>query len=223
MKAVELLLRGAWLLALLVAAAPAVAQDFVDRPAASAASKGQDPVERGASLAQIEALLSRMEVRLDERIDDRIGELLGGASDPQPHADTGAATLTVPPVVAADAAGSFDDDPEVRAAVRELFLARVEREIQILKERRDVLRWTNWISRFMFGVVHVILFLGLRAALAEFKHSARTRKDSAGETEMRVSLEGIALKTSLHGMVILVAAFGFYFLYIRFVYPITEL
>ena len=115
------------------------------------------------------------------------------------------------------------DDPEVRDAYRELVLRRLRRQTQIHDERRDVIRWTNWISRAIFAIVHVILFLGLRAAMSEFAHAQRMRREAPSETELRVSLEGVALKTSLHGIVLLGAAFGFYFLYLRFVYPITEL
>jgi hypothetical protein len=41
------------------------------------------------------------------------------------------------------------------------------------------------------------------------------------DNEIRISLEGVALKTSLHGVLLLCVAIGFYFLYLKFVYPIT--
>lgn len=43
------------------------------------------------------------------------------------------------------------------------------------------------------------------------------------DTELKFGLEGLALKTALHGLLILALAMGFYFLYLRFVFPIREL
>ena len=130
------------------------------------------------------------------------------------------------------------NEEEVRDAFQQMLIARFERAIQILSERRDVIRWTNWISRFIFVVIHVVLFLGLWAAMKEFIDAGRTRKSApapittaltdekaqaaqAKQNEVTISLQGIALKTSLHGFLILAAAIGFYFLYLKFVYPIT--
>ncbi len=129
------------------------------------------------------------------------------------------------------------DDQEVRDAFQQMLIARFEREQQILSERRNVIGWTNWISRFIFVVIHVVLAIGLWAAMREFIDAGRTRKRSpppittavTGEqaqaareqNELSISLQGIALKTSLHGLLILAAAIGFYFLYLKFVYPIT--
>jgi len=42
------------------------------------------------------------------------------------------------------------------------------------------------------------------------------------ETELKLGMEGLALKTALNGLLILAMAMGFYFLYLKFVYPITE-
>lgn len=129
------------------------------------------------------------------------------------------------------------NEQEVRHAFQQMLIARFEREKQILSERRNVIGWTNWISRFIFVVIHVVLAIGLWAALREFIDAGRTRKRSpppittavTGEqaqaareqNELSISLQGIALKTSLHGLLILAAAIGFYFLYLKFVYPIT--
>ena len=97
-------------------------------------------------------------------------------------------------------------------------------------------------SAGFFLVAHAILTVGLWAAVRGFLHAAETRKEAPAppdpaavaaatpaeaarlalaEQEIRVSLEGIALKTTLHGVVLLAMAIGFYFLYLKFVYPVT--
>lgn len=56
------------------------------------------------------------------------------------------------------------------------------------------------------------------ASAAQTAHFAEPPGSS--ETEFKLSLEGIALKTALHGLAILAIALAFYFLYLKFVYPI---
>ncbi len=45
--------------------------------------------------------------------------------------------------------------------------------------------------------------------------------DAPEQSEIKVSLEGIALKTSFHGTLLLVIALVFYYLFLKFVYPIS--
>lgn len=116
----------------------------------------------------------------------------------------------------------LETDPEVRAALKELVLARYRREGEILAERKGVVAWTNWASRVIFWVVHTVLVLMLALSLVEFVHALRTRRRSRQEShELKLGLEGIALKTSLHGILLLGAACGLYFLYVKFVLPVT--
>jgi hypothetical protein len=113
-------------------------------------------------------------------------------------------------------------DAEVREAFRAALVARYQRERGILEERAGVIAWTNLASIIIFWVVHAVLAAALWAALVEFRHASRTRKGGLqAPQEIRVSLEGVALKTTLHGLMLLAIAFGFYFLYLKFVYPIT--
>jgi len=113
-------------------------------------------------------------------------------------------------------------DAEVRGALRDALVARYQRERRILEERAGVIAWTNFAGIVIFWVVHAVLAAALWAALVEFRHAGRTRKGGLqAPQEIRVSLEGVALKTTLHGLMLLAIAFGFYFLYLRFVYPIT--
>jgi hypothetical protein len=89
------------------------------------------------------------------------------------------------------------------------------------------------IGYVAFFVSHALLGLAVWCAFREFLHAARMRK-VAGSTaqdaedaenrrvnEITVSLEGVALKTSFHGTFLLVIAILFYYLFLKFVYPIN--
>ncbi|HEX2839510.1 MAG TPA: hypothetical protein VHN77_15440 [Phycisphaerales bacterium] len=66
---------------------------------------------------------------------------------------------------------------------------------------------------------------GTTTALLNSAPAPNTAQESAKEpeTELKLGMEGLALKTALHGVLILAMAMGFYFLYLRYVYPITEI
>jgi len=111
----------------------------------------------------------------------------------------------------------------VRDACKRLLPAQFERDTRILSGRRQTLAWTNWISRGIFVVVHGILAFARWAARREFREAHRMRARNREQHERNVSLEGIALKTSLQGILLLGFASGFDFLYLKFVYPIAEI
>jgi hypothetical protein len=134
-------------------------------------------------------------------------------------------TLSSPSSVVNDAPlGGLRQESERLTNARErLALAQIEREIRKIEETEGELGVYNLMGRVMFFVVHLILALGLSMAWSEFRTAMARRKVAADETvqELKLSLDGIALKSSLQGTIILCLAFGFYFAYLRFVYPIV--
>jgi hypothetical protein len=116
------------------------------------------------------------------------------------------------------------DDPEITAAVKQFIIAQFGRERQILQERRNVLKHHYTVGMVIFITVHLVVVIGIGAAIYEFRQAHKTRKRAEQqETEIQVSLEGIALKTSLQGVLLLGFALAFYFLYVEFVFPVTLL
>jgi hypothetical protein len=125
------------------------------------------------------------------------------------------------------------DTPEIKAKRQQLILSKLDREMEKLRETRDELWWYNVFGRFMFVIVHVILGIGLWMATMEFANARRLRTATGGKSggghgddnpapqELKIGLEGIAFKSSLQGTIILGLAFGFYFLYLKLVYPIV--
>lgn len=113
-------------------------------------------------------------------------------------------------------------DPDVRDRLRRWLMASLGREVEILDEHERSFKWQYGVSRIIFFVVHVLLGVALIASLMEFTHAWRMRRRARAEQhELKVGMEGVALKTSLQGLLLLVVATVFYFLYLSFVYPIT--
>jgi len=129
---------------------------------------------------------------------------------------------------------------EVRQSLQEHLLAalrlerqRLERALQIeqmeLKRLGDqgqiqteAFEWNASQSKFIFWVAHLLLLIALGTALFEFVHAFHTRQASRRDKDhIDINLEGIALKTSLRGIYILMTAVGIYLLYIKFVYTLT--
>jgi hypothetical protein len=92
----------------------------------------------------------------------------------------------------------------------------------VLSQQKNVVDTNNIESRFIFVIAHIILLLGIVAATIEFLNARKIRRSIRMEnmTEISIGLEGVALKTSLHGTILLAASIGFYFLYLKFVYPV---
>lgn len=139
-------------------------------------------------------------------------------------------------------------DGQVREKARAAYVAKYEREVERLKEVTRVFDWQHVSTIVVFFFAHLLLIAGLAAAWSEFASAAALRRAAqtqpattpraetqpqpgAGSQpspervdpihELQLGLQGVALKTSLHGLLILLVAMGFYFLYLKFVYPIS--
>ncbi len=122
---------------------------------------------------------------------------------------------------------SLDDKNKMKAQYVEYYIARLKREIEKTKEQKTVIKSSHIVSWIVFGFVQVIAVLGIGFALFEIRHAKKTRDKIQGchegdnQQELMISLEGIALKTSFHGTIILVFCVVFYFLFVKYVYPLT--
>jgi len=114
-------------------------------------------------------------------------------------------------------------DEDVRAGYKQLVIARFSHEQKALKEREQIIRWTNRASIFIFFLVHVLLIIGAWAAVKEFVAAKRLRKISDQQEEIKISLEGIAFKTSLHGTILFGMTLLLYILFLKFVFPVNLL
>jgi hypothetical protein len=122
-------------------------------------------------------------------------------------------------------------DKDLLAAAKKAALRGLTRQVEEYDELQSVLAWNNYLGRIIFVVVHGILAMALVISWREFQAARETRaeakskkrranEESPAQEEVSASLEGIALKTSRHGTLILLVAFAFYVAYLKFVYPV---
>ena len=119
--------------------------------------------------------------------------------------------------------------------------ALAEFHISSLQHRRRVFDWQHTSSIIIFWVVIIIVFIGLifsgiqfyismQSSLAgkKIKHAlaegqTETVASSPAEVaEFEASLQGIKVKSSVLGIIILGISLAFFYLYLAHVYPISE-
>lgn len=126
----------------------------------------------------------------------------------------------------------YPDDPDVKNAVKSVIQQRCERAKEIYREEARELFLTNWTGRLIWLVVHGILGLAIYLSWREFAAAREMRitEASAAPTaaagmkpvhELSISMQGVALKTSLNGTLLMVFALAFYFLYLKYVFPVS--
>lgn len=93
----------------------------------------------------------------------------------------------------------------------------LKRETEILQERKRLVEHGLWIGHSMWLTAHLLVIFCAYLSYIEFSNARKLRKQDVPQ-ELKVSLEGIALKTTLHGAFLLVIAMCFYFMYIKYVY-----
>lgn len=103
-------------------------------------------------------------------------------------------------------------------------LARSRVGAEELQHTRRAIAWNNAVSILSFVFVHLAVLLGFGGALVEFAHAykLRRRRKVPDDIEITVKMESIAVKTTSVGVVLLVASIAFYFLYLKFVFPIQS-
>ena len=95
-----------------------------------------------------------------------------------------------------------------------------------LKENKSVQLTYNWMSYAIAIFVHIFLILGLYAGWQEFRQSYQLRKAAKiklDQQEIQINLNGIAIKTSFLGLIIMVSSLVLYFAFLNFVFPIVEI
>ena len=117
-------------------------------------------------------------------------------------------------------------DPSVRAKQAEAAREFYDYKIQGYRHRRGVFQWQLFSSRLIFLVVVLLVFAGIYFAAVQF-HVGLGRKGRAREaaavTEIDASLKGIKVSSPVLGVIILTLSLAFFYLYLVYVYPISEI
>jgi hypothetical protein len=118
---------------------------------------------------------------------------------------------------------------ELQKAWESWMISSYQRETEKMGERREAMRVSNFMGWVAFAATHLVLAIALWASWQEFRAATKVRAKAGGkpgdqaqpQNEITLGLDGIALRTSLHGIFLLGIAAGFYFLFLRFVLPVT--
>jgi hypothetical protein len=96
------------------------------------------------------------------------------------------------------------------------------------KHRRNVFYWQLVSSKIIFFVVIGLVSIGIYFAWLQFYHTIKLSKESGDvekmlSTELTASFKEIKIVSPVLGVIILIISFLFFYLYLRYVYPISEL
>ena len=93
------------------------------------------------------------------------------------------------------------------------------------EHRMDVFEWQSFSTKLIFGVVLVLVSLGIYFAAIQFHVGLRRGGESgpAGEaetTELVLSAKEIKVRSPVLGVIVLAISLAFFYLYLVYVYPI---
>ena len=96
------------------------------------------------------------------------------------------------------------------------------------QHRKNVFYWQLVSSEIIFFVVIGLVLIGVYFAWLQFYHTIKSGKkdgdtDKALSTELTASFKEIKIVSPVLGVIILIISFLFFYLYLRYVYPINEL
>ena len=166
--------------------------------------------------------------------------------DPQPDPSTSPAKRLNPPPAPADNAGL---DDSIKAEYQQALRAYYDYHRSGLEHRKRVFAWQLLSSKIIFVVVIVLVLSGVYFSGVQFHSSLRAMravpvkpkadkpdvaddtiaKDSSNRivdypiTQLEASLQGIKVTSPILGVIILALSFLFFYLYLKYVYPINEI
>jgi len=90
------------------------------------------------------------------------------------------------------------------------------------EHNRRVFEFQHFSTKVIFWVVLFLVFSGVFFAALQFFGFGGGRGANTGtDTEFAASIKGVNVKSPVMGIVILAMSLAFYFLYLKYVYPIT--
>lgn len=118
-------------------------------------------------------------------------------------------------------------DDETLAACWMAYRARLEYYKSGLEHRSRVFWWQHMSTRIIFGVVLLLVGAGVYFAWVQFRHDLGMPGEGAEERvsghTVELSTSGIKVSSPVLGVIILALSLAFFYLYLIYVYPITEI
>jgi len=149
-----------------------------------------------------------------------IGEVIQRAEQ---GVDTARATVDDTPIDLDTPCNEIDDD-ETRDLCWQAFQARLRYYESGLEHRARVFAWQHFSTRVIFFVVLGLVVVGVVFAWLQFRRGMK-EPPAAGQPdhELELSAKGIKVSSPVLGVVILALSLAFFYLYLVYVYPITEI
>jgi heme/copper-type cytochrome/quinol oxidase subunit 2 len=98
--------------------------------------------------------------------------------------------------------------------------------IESYKHRQKVFAWQIISSEVIFYVVLLIVFVGIYFAAIQFhvglRRESRKEAKEPAVTELDASVKGVKISSPVLGVIILGLSLAFFYLYLIYVYPISE-
>jgi hypothetical protein len=126
-------------------------------------------------------------------------------------------------------------DPQTRAKQQEALRAKYDYQAFSFTHAKRTFDFQYRSGRIIFWVVLLIVFAGLAFSAVQFyvglRHPLESRVKGDGKesgpnddsvSEFEATLQGIKLKSSVLGLLILAMSMVFFYLYLKYVYPITN-
>lgn len=100
--------------------------------------------------------------------------------------------------------------------------AETEYAIANYRHRADTFRWQLTSSKIIFWMVIGLVLAGVIFSAIQFGVVLR-RKTDFSDAELALGVEGVKVKSQFLGVITLALSLAFFYLYLKTVYPITEL
>jgi hypothetical protein len=137
------------------------------------------------------------------------------------------------PVSHSSAAASLPDSVglETKSKYEESLRAGYDYQTYSYAHAKRTFDWQDWSGRIIFWMVISLVGSGLVFSSIHFYVGLRQqvvtsdKKPESGDeaTEFEATLQGIKLKSSVLGLLILSMSMVFFYMYLKFVYPITNI
>lgn len=94
-----------------------------------------------------------------------------------------------------------------------------------LEHRRRVFEWQLFSSKLIFATVLMLVGAGMAFAAIQFRAGLRRAPDDKAQetTEVNLSATSVKVSSPVLGVIILVISLAFFYLYLVYVYPISEI
>jgi hypothetical protein len=207
------------LLAAALSAAPGTAQAPAAAPVPGVSSTAEAPAGTEASRVARRSILPDGSVLIE--YEDGTSRQLPGPSG-APPSSAGEAAPDEAGVVPA-APPEWLKDEATNTAFLEAMQAYYAYRVAGLQHRSRVFQWQLFSSRVIFAVVLVLVGAGIIFAALQFRAGLRPGGGGSGVTEIDLSATSVKVSSPVLGVIILVISLAFFYLYLVYVYPITEI